>query len=463
MMAKSAPSGLSVYGSWSQSGSWLGPINESYAGAWQQNVLSAPTQTLLAFSAVYACVTGIASDIAKMRIKLTREVDEICEEVTSAHGNSEESLILPVLRKPNRYQTRIKFVEQWIVSKLLYGNAYILKERERPGGPVVALYVLHPRCVKLLIAPDGGVYYEIGRDDLSGVAGNITVPASEIIHDMMVSLWHPLVGVSPIYACSASAMMGNSIQNNSTQFNANLSRPSGILTVPAGISQESADAIKASFETNYGGANVGKIAVVGGDLKFVPYTMSAQDSQMIELLQWTVQDVARAFHYPAYKLDASVSPKYDTLEGYSVGYYKDCLQPIIESLEDHLGEGLGLSEGLETVMDLDALLRMDTKSLVESTVEAVKGALMTPNEGRLKLNLPPVEGGDDIYAQEQNYSLSALAKRDAKPDPFAKDTAPTPIPTPTPEAQSSKQAPDRDEFDIETFVSELLLTRLDAA
>jgi phage portal protein BeeE len=59
-----------------------------------------------------------------------------------------------VLRKPNRYQNRIKFVETWIASKLLHGNAYILKERDN-RGVVVALYVLDPHRVKPLVAPDG--------------------------------------------------------------------------------------------------------------------------------------------------------------------------------------------------------------------------------------------------------------------------------------------------------------------
>jgi HK97 family phage portal protein len=427
----------SVYSGVNSYGAFFGPVMESYAGAWQQNVTILPTQTLLAFSALYACVTGIASDIAKMRIKLTQDEDGIWEEVTSAHGNAQEAAILPVLRKPNRYQTRIKFIEQWIVSKLLYGNAYILKERERARGPVTALYVLHPNCVKVLVAPDGGVYYDIGRDDLSGITESRIVPASEIIHDMMVSLWHPLIGVSPIYACSMSATMGNKIQANSTAFNSNMSKPGGILIAPGPISPESAAAVKASFDANYSGTNIGKIAVLGDGLKFEQLMVSASDSQLIEQLQWTVQDVARAFRYPAYKLDASVSPKYDTLEAYTLGYYIDCLQPIIESMELCLDEGLGLPEGFGTEMDLEALGRMDTATLVESTVAGVKGSLMTPNEGRRKLNLPPVGGGNSVWAQQQNYSLEALAKRDSKPDPFASNK-----PVVAPAADSTPKPPE---------------------
>ncbi|MGK6752506.1 hypothetical protein ACKUV4_000045 [Acinetobacter baumannii] len=51
--------------------------------------------------------------------------------------------------------------------------------------------------------------------------------------------------------------------------------------------------------------------------------------------------------------------------------------------------------------------------------EDVKGCILTPaDEGRAKIGMLPVPGGNAIYMQQQNYSLEALAKRDAKDDPF---------------------------------------------
>ncbi len=41
------------------------------------------------------------------------------------------SPFLAVLRKPNRFQTRIQFFNYWIVSKLMAGNTYILKDRDQ--------------------------------------------------------------------------------------------------------------------------------------------------------------------------------------------------------------------------------------------------------------------------------------------------------------------------------------------
>ena len=112
------------------------------------------------------------------------------------------------------------------------------------------------------------VYYELKRDDFSGLpTDRLAVPASEIIHDTMVALYHPLIGVSPIYACAVAALQGLAIQNNSQKFFANGSTPGGVLTAPGVISQETADRLKAYWETEYTGDNVGKVAVLGDGLE----------------------------------------------------------------------------------------------------------------------------------------------------------------------------------------------------
>ncbi|RXL37533.1 phage portal protein, partial [Citrobacter sp. AAK_AS5] len=77
---------------------------------------------------------------------------------------------------------------------------------------------------------------------------------------------------------------------------------------------------------------------------------------------------------------------------------------------------LGSVEGrtLGTELDLDGLLRMDSMTQIQVLSEGVKGGLVKPNEGSGKLGLRPVAGGDQVYLQQQNYSLAALAKRDAR-------------------------------------------------
>lgn len=383
-------------------GGWTSLVSESYAGAWQKNVEVRQDQ-VLAFHAVFACMTLIARDIAKLRVKLVQQ------DSTGIWSETKNPAYSPVLRKPNSYQTRIQFWENWMLSKLSSGNTYALKVRDN-RGVVIQLHVLDPYRVKPLITEDGGVYYEISPDNLSASKTAITVPAREIIHDRFNCLFHPLVGLSPIYANGLAATQGLNIQNNSASFFGNSSMPGGILTAPGEIADDTAQRLKDYWETNYSGRNAGKIAVMGDGLKFERLAITAHDAQMVDQLKWTAEVVCSTFHVPPYKIGVGAMPTNNNVQSLNLEYYSQCLQSLIEDAELCLDEGLGMAEGLGTEFDLDGLLRMDSQAQME-TLEKGK-SVMTLDERRRKLELKPVTGGDTIYLQQQDHSIQAIAARD---------------------------------------------------
>lgn len=396
------------------SGGWWPIIHEPYTGAWQKND-EWRAESVLAHYAVYACVTLIANDIGKLRQRLMAlDANGIWKETTSPAFS-------PVLKKPNNYQNHVQFKQWWQTSKLIHGNAYGLKQRDQ-RGVVVAIHLLDPCRVTTLVAPDGEVFYQCNGDELNEIAEGVTVPASEMIHDRMNCLFHPLVGVSPLYAAAQAACQSLKMQNDSSTFFENGARPGGILSAPGAISDETAARLKAHWDSNYTGQNAGKVAVVGDDLKFQQMKMSATDSQLIEQFKLTAEMVCTAFHVPPSKVGVGTTPAGTTPEQENQKYYNDCIQILAEEYEACMDDGLSLPTspiqyGVE--LEIDGLLRMDMGAQVTTLTAAVKGSIMTTNEGRKRLNLPPVTGGDVVTAQQQDYSLEALAKRDAN-DPFAK-------------------------------------------
>ncbi|USA39628.1 phage portal protein [Pelagerythrobacter marinus] len=393
-----------------------GRIFESFAGAWQRNV-EVDRKAVLAFHAVFSCMTLIASDIAKMRLKLVSLEDGVWSETRSPAYS-------PVLRKPNAFQNRIQFYENWVLSKLRHGNTYVLKLRDN-RNVVTGLVVLDPDRVTPLISTDGSVYYELQDDNLAGLdGGGVVVPQAEIIHDRFNCLFHPLVGLSPIYACGLAATQGLSIQNNSTHFFQNGSRPGGVLTAPGKIDEDNARRLKEHWDNNYTGENAGKVAILGDGLQYTPMATNAADAKMVEQLGMTAEVVCSTFHVPPYKVGVGEMPKYDNIQALNVQYYSQCLQVLIESIELCLDEGLATGEELGTEFDLDGLLRMDSVTQIKVLKESA--GILAIDEMRAKLDRKPVPGGDSVYLQQQNYSLEALAKRDQKDDPFAKGTAPAP-------------------------------------
>jgi HK97 family phage portal protein len=400
-------------------GGWL-RVFESFPGAWQQNIVL-DRETILTYFAVYACVTLIAQDVAKLGVKLIEEDDDgICTETTSPAYS-------PVLRRPNSYQNRIQFWESWMLSKLTRGNAYVLKIRDN-RNVVVGLLVLNPDLTHPLVAGDGSVFYSVAGSRLNQIEDAVVIPAREIIHDRFNCIYHPLIGTSPVWAAAYSASQGMAIQRQSAKFFANASQPGGVLTAPGAISDATALRLKDAWEQNFSGENAGRVAVLGDGLKYERMSLTAVEGQLIEQLKWTADVVCSVFHVPPYKIGVGTMPTYNNIQSLNVEYYSQCLQSLIEAAELCLSEGLEMPAGYDVEFDIDNLLRMDTVTQMTTLMEGVKGAIMAPNEARAKLDLPPVEGGDSPLAQQQNFSLAALAKRDAKADPFASSTPAAPKP-----------------------------------
>lgn len=416
-----------------RSAGWWPIVRESFTGAWQRNV-EIRAADVLTYSAVYACVSLIAADIAKLCLRL------VAQDSDGIWTETESPAFSPVLRKPNRYQNRVKFIEQWVTSKLLRGNTYVLKQRDQ-RRIVTGLYVLDPSRVTPLVTPRGDVYYQITRDDLSEVLEeSIVVPASEIIHDLMCALWHPLIGVSPIYACGTAALQGLAIQNNSHKFFANGSNPSGMLTAPGAIGDATAQRLADKFASGaFSGDNAGKVIVAGDGLKYEQFTMSAVDAQLIEQLKWSAETVCSCFHVPPYMVGVGPPPPYANIAPLIQQYYSQCIQSLTTSLEVCLDEGLELPKPYGTEFDINDLIWMDAATKIAAAGDSVGKSAMKINEARKTfLGLGPVTGGDTIWMQQQNYSLEALAERDAN-SPFA---PPTPAPsTPDPSADKPEEMP----------------------
>jgi HK97 family phage portal protein len=404
-----------------RAGGWM-RILEPYGGAWQRNA-ELDLSGASTFHADFACKTLIARDVAKLRLKLVeRDRDGIWTETTNPAFS-------PVLRRPNPFQTRNQFWEDWILSKLNRGNAYILKQYDN-RNVVVAMFVLDPNRVWPLVAEDGSIFYRLNADKLAGLPENIIVPARDIIHDRMNCLFHPLVGIPPMYASALAAVQGLNIQNQSARLFLNNSTPGGTLSAPGPIPQDIADRTKQDWEINFGGKNVGRIAVLQNGMKYDKIAFTAEEGQLIEQLKYTAEVVCSTYHVPPYKIGVGPLPSYNNVQALNVEYFSQGLQSLIEEAEECLDEGLGIGwgVGLGTEFDVDNLLRMDTMTQVTAERDAVGAGIKSPNESRKRFDLPPVEGGDSPYLQQQNYSLAALNKRDTQADPFASNAPALPVP-----------------------------------
>ena len=327
----------------------------------------------------------------------------------------ENAAYSPVLRKPNGFQTAQQFRECWMLSKLMQGNAYILKRRDN-RGVVIELYVLDPCRVQPMVSTSGAVFYQLMTDNLQSLpegypSDQLLVPAREIIHDRCMTMHHPLIGVPPLCAAYWPALKNLKILKSSATFFANSAQPGGILTAPAGMTDDDAKAVKAYWATEFSEDNSGKVAVIGADMKFTSFAMKGADSQLVEQMKYSDEQICQPFRIKPYKVGIGNPPAGWKSDDVNVEYHSDALSPMIEAMETLLIEGLGVSKPLEIWLDSEPLWRMDEGKMAEVQTKLVQGMVRKPDEARQKFNDPPTPGGDTLWGQHQDYPLGMLAQR----------------------------------------------------
>jgi len=386
---------------------WRPLVREPFTGAWQRN-LEERHDTLLCYPTLYGCLNRISTDIGKLPFLLKLEDENGIWKL-----DKKNTSYWPVLRKPNGYQTAQQFRESWLLSKLIQGNTYVLKGRDE-RQVVTKLWVIDPARVQPMVSDSGDVFYQIKYSTGANLlpenypGEDLIVPAREVIHDRMNCFHHQLIGVPPLCAAHWPTVKNLKILKDSTTFFSNGANPGGILTAPAGMSDEDAQAVKDYWNTNFQGSNAGQVAVVGADMKFTPFSFKSADNQLVEQMQYSDQQITQPFGIPPFKVGIGSIPAGMKVDDVNQLYYSDALQAHIEAMENLLDEGLGIARPMGVELDLGPLLRMDVGKQAEVETKLVSGNVKTPNEGRLAFNLAPLEGGDTVYMQQQDYPLDQV-------------------------------------------------------
>jgi HK97 family phage portal protein len=365
-------------------------------------------------SVIRAC---FASDISKIAPPLLLEQDD-----DGFWSDTTNPAYSPVLRRPNRYQTPQQYHERVVLSLLLNGNAYALKDRDE-RGVVKAVHPLEPSRVRVLVAPDGAVYYELDANDLAGIPNDtppLVVPAREIIHMRWNCLFHPLMGISPLYAIGGAVTQAQTIQMNSTTFFGKGGRPAGVLIAPTKLDPLSAQRIKADA-ANW---KVGEQLVIENGMKYEAVSTTAVQSQLIEQLGWTEEKICEVYGMPISILNSAKQPPYANAEASQLQYKSECLEVHLTTIANGWTEGLELATDLKVEFDETLLIWMDTTTRTNAAKTAITAG-MSPNEVRATYyGLPPVPGGELPYLQQQNWPVADLANRQVPAE-----AAPPPQPT----------------------------------
>jgi HK97 family phage portal protein len=144
------------------------------------------------------------------------------------------------------------------------------------------------------------------------------------------------------------------------------------------------------------------IAVLEGNMKYQPITISPKDATLIQTREFQVIDICRFFGVsPVKAFDLSKS-SYSTVEATQLQYLVDTVLPILTKFEQEINRKVILPRerrSLVVEFDTSVILRTDKAAEAAYMRDMTYIGAITPNEVRRRMNLAPLENGNTAFVQ----------------------------------------------------------------
>lgn len=374
--------------------------------AWLISALSGEDGSITAKQAarnsnVYACVSILADDIAKLPIH-TYTVD----------GGRDEGQKHPAARllyeRANPLMSAFTFKQTLQAHLGLYGNAYALIAWGLSGYPT-ALWVLDPSVtVPRLDVGTGQLTYH--THDCAG--RQYVLQPSDVLHLRAMTL-NGIVGVPPWKTLVPELDGQKATKEFIRNFYKNGTHVSGVLQASTKIDTEAKNKLRTEWDKIYGTPeNAGRVAVLDMGLDYKPLGMQLDQAQFIETQKFGINEVAKVYRVPPHKLAQLDRATYANAEAMGLDYIKTTLLPIFTQWEQEINYKLfTAAERTKYYVKFNAAaeLRGDSAMRAQYYKQMLETGVYTINEVRaMEEQLAIGENGDKHFVSLNYTTLDNL-------------------------------------------------------
>ena len=361
-----------------------GVIPPAQLVALQSDSMSTPSgvhvdaETALRHDAVWAAVNRIAMPIAGLPIDTVRTV-----------GKNREVIASPqVITAPSVVIDQIDWMYQQISSLLLRGNGWgDVTEWTDMGRLPSRIEPRHPDTVK---------WRNVGGELQFTVNGErrLLWPLGDLWHVAAFTPAGSVIGMSPIAYHAAAIGAALAAQEFSSRFFGDGGHPTALVKSKTALTEDQAKAIKASINRAMRGSR--EVAVLGADLDYEQISVTPEDSQFLETMNYGVEQIARVFGLSPELLGAATSGSSVTYANreqrqqdylvYPFGWWLGKMERALSKL---------LTRPRNVKFNTGALLRSDMKTRHEVYDRRLRNGTMSRNEVRALEDEAPISDGDD--------------------------------------------------------------------
>ena len=413
---------------------------QAIAEGFYQRDLALPTRSAVA--AVQAAISKYTDALIAMPLGHLRELP------TGGYERLKTSAFVRWSRSPTSWQLLAEWLSEGNRSLLETGNAvaYLVRNdrNEVIETPWATNWSVH------VDQESGAIFYALQMPKQSGAWDDSRlIPARDVLH-LRVNVdgrRDPLRGRSPLQWCASALATSSTLSAFLVSYLNNRASPSYALTTDMTLNAAQMAQLRAAWDEQSRMINSGRTPILGNGLKPVTLGAAPGDALLVETFNLTVEDIARAFSLPKSFLgiDETASNSANLIrEWMALG-----LGSHVELWEQALERVFRLSSDEHIEFDATVLLRLDPQAEASRLKELVTGSILSADEARAVLSLPPVEQGFGTVpmAQQQMIPLNLLAELHAAT--IDSKTAPPPAPPPAAEPAPPPAPPEPvKEFDM---------------
>lgn len=341
----------------------------------------------LSISSVSAATDLITSTIARLPVKLYKQGDK------GEYVSIEDSRTFLLNNEPNHLQTAITLKKRIILDYLLHGNSYIYPEWQR--NDLMAIHHIPARNINVEKYVNKNLPFVVnGVVKVVGADGSMV---EFLPDDLMIILKNSEDGLQSTGVLDLNAELLNLALNQqeySSSLLENGSLPMAILSTPSKLSDKAMERITKSWRSAYqGGKNAGKTVVLEDGMDYKPVSLNPNELDLSTSKNSTLSDIARVFGIPESMLNADAN-KYNSNEQNNLHFLQYTLEPVITAFESALNKSLLLEEekkkGYSFRFDRDSILATTEAEKFTTTIQAMKGGLLSVNEARERHNMKQI-------------------------------------------------------------------------
>lgn len=331
---------------------------------------------------------------------------------------------------PNEEMAADEFWELVASSLLLWGNAFIWKDRN-DLQQVSELWVIDPRRVRVSREAEPGntsrrVFW------LDGVPGYVT--EQSILHIRGLGT-DGLVGYSPIQQARQRLGVEMAREEFSGSFWRNGTFAGAVLEHPNKLSEGAIERLKTQLREKSGTLRAGEALILEEDMKWKELGMPLEDAQFVQQANLGRLEVALLYNLPPHKLGASFEGRssitYANAEWEGLDFIKWSLRRWLVRIENSLRRDAGVFPAAGPTLWpeflVDALLRGDTLSRYQAYQIGIDAGFLSPKWVQETENLDiPAEDLTEVES-EAMPGQPAVPPPSSPPAPAANGKPPAPV------------------------------------